>query len=334
MAKINSALGPISFDAIGGVMMHEHIMCVNRTMRLAFNDWINRNELLDRAVEMLVEAKETGIDTLVDMTPINLGRDVSVIKEASERSGVNIIVSTGFYHFDDPWLLDKDSEYLADKLVFEFENGIEDSGIKPAIIKCGSGNAGVTENNKKLLKIAALVHKKTGALISTHAHVGHWLGENVPEGIHKQQLDFFEDMGVDPSHVLIGHLGDTDDVDYIESFVKRGAYVGLDRFGTRIIPAENRIAVVVELIKRGYVHNLILSADSAACVDFRPPQFYKNVKNPWDLYKKTPVSEMTCKYSTVTKLVVPKLLEAGITQDEIDIMIKDNPRKLLSYSCF
>ena len=59
----------------------------------------------DAAIELIVKelkaAKEySGIQTIVDATPINSGRDVKILKQVSEESGVNILAATGLFAFE------------------------------------------------------------------------------------------------------------------------------------------------------------------------------------------------------------------------------------------
>ena len=98
--KVNTVLGPIDTKKLGKTLMHEHILCANWTARMNYPDWLNRKELIDMAVSMLKRLKDCGFDTIVDGTPPALGRDVSVLKEVSEKAEINIIASTGFYWYE------------------------------------------------------------------------------------------------------------------------------------------------------------------------------------------------------------------------------------------
>ena len=97
MAKINGVLGPIDTADLGFTLMHEHVLVANWSMRQAFSDWIDARAVADRATEELGAARELGVRTIVDLTGINMGRDIHVIREVAERSGVQIVAATGFY---------------------------------------------------------------------------------------------------------------------------------------------------------------------------------------------------------------------------------------------
>lgn len=91
--------------------------------------------MLEMAVTQLKKAKAAGIDTIVDGTPINLGRDVRLIRKASQLSGVNVIVSSGFYHQQDQWLDWKSSEEIFGYLDYECTNGLEELPVLPGMMK-------------------------------------------------------------------------------------------------------------------------------------------------------------------------------------------------------
>ena len=102
-------------------------------------------------------------------------------------------------------------------LLREVEQGIQGSGIKPGIIKCATDHFGVTPFNEKLLRVTSRVHRASGLPISTHTSVTHHVGP--------RQQDVFADEGVDLSRVVIGHCGDTDDVEHLEKILARGSTI-------------------------------------------------------------------------------------------------------------
>ena len=111
---IHTALGEINANDIGTVLSHEHILCVSHAMKIGFGaKWFNTDEVIDTAVKALKQAKsECGVNTIIDGTPINLGRDVPMLQEISRRSGVNIILSTGLYYTEDYFYVQKRLNFL------------------------------------------------------------------------------------------------------------------------------------------------------------------------------------------------------------------------------
>ena len=75
--------------------------------------------------------------------------------------------------------------------------------------------------------------------------------------------------GVDLGQVVIGHSGDTTDVDYLCRVADAGSYLGMDRFGLDVLlPFEDRIATVLELLRRGYAERMVLAHDASCFIDW------------------------------------------------------------------
>lgn len=309
--KVNTVLGPIDTKKLGKTLMHEHILCANWTARMSYPDWLNRKELIDMAVSMLKRLKDCGFDTIVDGTPPALGRDVSVLKEVSEKAEINIIASTGFYWYEEVWEVDKDIDRMAKRLVNEVEKGIQGTECKAGIIKCATDRYGLSEKNRHLLRIAAKVYQETGLPVYTHT--------SIQNKVAPAQQEYLMELGIDPKHMVIGHLGDTDDVDFIENILKKGSYAGLDRFGLDwIFPDEKRIKTLAELVRRGWREKLVLSHDCSVFID--------EFDNEWEERKKEDLNTLRFQYTHLQQRVVPQLLEEGLTQEDVDILFRQVPR--------
>src|SRR5688572_19151089 len=98
MATIQTATGPADTNHLGFTLMHEHVRVGWGPMFQQYPELFDRKAELARAVERLKAAKAAGVETIVDLTPIDLGRDVTLIAEAAQESGMRIIVPTGFYY--------------------------------------------------------------------------------------------------------------------------------------------------------------------------------------------------------------------------------------------
>ena len=142
--KIPTVTGLMDTSQLGYTLIHEHaVTCCDWSMRMCLRgQFCQEDRLLEMAVIQLKKAKAAGIDTIVDGTPINLGRDIRLIRQASERSGVRVIVSTGFYHQEDPWLTWKPREEIYGYLANECEHGVEETDILPGILKCAVDHLG------------------------------------------------------------------------------------------------------------------------------------------------------------------------------------------------
>ena len=308
---VNSVLGPIDPSDLGFTLMHEHIVCKNSSMDQAFPDWFNRQDVLSSAVNELRYTKQQGLQTIVDVTPINLGRDIRLLKEVSEKSGVNIIASTGFYHFDEWFLKGWTIENLVDQLIPEVEEGIQGTDIKPGVIKCASDTE-ITPTNEKLLRVAARLHKQCRLPVITHSSASFKSG--IP------QLKILLDEGVESGKLVIGHCGDTTDMVYLETLLASGCYIGLDRFGIdSILPTDSRIDVCVELLEKGYEDQLVISQDYIVFLDMFPEK----------LSRKRLPSDDPWTFHYILMDIIPKLIDKGVTEKQIKKLTNENPKKIL-----
>tara|TARA_B100000315_G_scaffold259141_2_gene313816 strand:+ start:2816 stop:3709 length:894 start_codon:yes stop_codon:yes gene_type:complete len=292
--------------------MHEHIFNANPAMRHAFAAWAEQESGVSNAVRMVQAAADLGVRTIVDATPINLGRDVHVLREVSEKTGVNIIACTGLYYNHEPWMTGWRIESLVDVLLGDIEAGIQGTTSKAAIIKCASDVAGVTEENEKLLRITAQLHRATGVPITTHTSVENKVG--------LAQQDIFEDEGVDLSHVIIGHSGDSVDLEYLEALLQRGSSLGMDRFGIDSpLNTEQRIGTIKELCDRGWADHMVLSHDASCVFDWFPPKIFAMINERMPKWN----------FCHVPGEVVKAMSAAGISDQHIQAMVEDNPKRLL-----
>ena len=245
VATVNGVLGPIETRDLGFTLMHEHILVASWSMRHCFPDYVDLEKLIRDAIGEMGSLQERGVRTMVDLTPINLGRDIRVIREVAEKTGMQLIVATGFYWTEEPWMDAWDAEALAEYLIREVRDGIEGTDTRAGILKCATDRLGVTPFNKKLLQATARAHRLTGVPISTHTDVSN------QSGIAQQ--DVFEECGVDLRRVVIGHCGDSEDLSYLESILKRGSTIGMDRNGIDLIlPTKQRVDTIAELCRRGW----------------------------------------------------------------------------------
>lgn len=222
--KVQSVLGPVDSEKLGQTLAHEHIVCLDWSMRMNFGlkyfdfDWVAKT-----GAAMLKKAREEWeVQTIVDGTPINLGRDVRLLAQISRESGVNIIASSGFYYQEEPCLSGRSAEEIDGWLDQECREGIDGTGILPGILKSAAGADGVTSMVKNILTAVGRVAARHQLPIFCHHDVKARSGMEI--------LDIFEKSGVDLSRVILGHSGDTDDRDYLLSMVERGCCLGMDRF--------------------------------------------------------------------------------------------------------
>jgi phosphotriesterase-related protein len=142
MAKVNGVLGPIDTADLGFTLMHEHVMVATPAMRHAFPDWIDRDAIVANATTELRAAMERGVRTMVDLTPINLGRDITVIRDVAERTGAQVIAATGFYWTEEPWYQGWEIDQLVERLLPDITTGIQGTRVRAGIIKAATDHLG------------------------------------------------------------------------------------------------------------------------------------------------------------------------------------------------
>ncbi|HWQ75890.1 MAG TPA: amidohydrolase family protein, partial [Syntrophomonas sp.] len=319
--KINSLTGPIDTRDLGYTLMHEHILIANHTMRKVCPDWLNRQQFVEYAVKYIKRAKAHGVKTIVDMTTFQLGRDVDIMKEVAEKAEIQVIACTGFHWFEELCLMDKSVDYMAEILINDIEKGMEGTDIKASVIKACTDKFGINEYNSRLLKASAIAQKATGVPISTHAC----------GSLGYDQTLFFEQEGIDMHKLIIGHVGDTDDLDFLKKIARKGCYLGLDRFGVdtrhpEMLSLEKRINTTLSLCEDGFIKSLVLSHDASCLIDYWEGQ--SNLRSPWELTYKTNLDEFKFQFDYISRFVLPELKNGGMTDDQINEMLIETPRRI------
>ena len=312
MSFVNTVLGPLSTGSLGFTLSHEHVLVTSAGIQHVYPEFIDREGTVRRAIEDLKEAREAGIATIVDVTTLDLGRDVRLLETVSEASGVNIICATGTW-LDIPrsfWNASPDE--VARLYIREIEDGIEGTGVKAGIIKVANDRGGVSEAGEVILRAAARAHRATGVPISTHA----W----APERVGEQQLRIFADEGVDPNRVYVGHSNDTTDLEYHAAIAGTGAWIGLDRFpGTESAETPGwlgRTETLKRLIDMGHADRVMLGHDWSVEI-LIGPRASRNADSDYN----------PDGYLFITRKVLPRLREMGVPESAIDQMMVHNPRR-------
>jgi len=317
MASVNTVRGAVASSELGATLMHEHVFVLSTEIMQNYPaGWGDEEKRIQSAIDRLNELKSRGVSTLVDLTVIGLGRYIPRIQRIAAETAINIIVATGVYtyndvpmyfHFQGPGTELGGPEFMVDMFVKDIEEGIADTGVRAAILKCATDQPGVTAGVERVLRAVAQAHRRTGVPISTHTHAG------TRRGLEQQRI--FEQEGVDLSRVVIGHSGDTTDIDYLEELIANGSYIGMDRFGIDVLlPFEDRVNTVARLCERGHAEKMVLSQDAACFNDWLPANV-DQILPRWN-------------FLHIHNDVIPALKERGVTDEQINMMLVDNPRKI------
>ncbi|ALI24161.1 putative phosphotriesterase [Mycolicibacterium fortuitum] len=316
MPTVNTAHGAIDTTDLGVTLMHEHVFIMSSELTQNYPEsWGDDASREADAIARLTELKANGVDTIVDLTVIGLGRYIPRIARIAEATDLNIVVATGFYTYNDlPLTFHFNGpavglpEPMTDMFVRDIEHGIADTGIKAAILKCATDEPGVTPGVERVLRAVAAAHRQTGVPISTHTHAAS------RRGLEQQRI--FAEEGVDLSRVIIGHCGDTTDIGYLEELIANGSYIGMDRFGVDVfLPFEERVATVATMCERGHAAKMVLSHDTWCYFDALPDEL-------------TAQALPNSHYLHIHNDVLPALRERGVTEEQITTMLVDNPRRI------
>jgi len=336
--KIKTVCGSINRNALGTVTTHEHVLLdltafyqelpvpgIDEPASQKVEMWnlgilsrdcyaLKDNLLLDNeqlAVEELNFFKRAGGDTVVDASLPGIGRDPQALKRISEATGLNIIMGTGFYVGEThPEYLDSMSEeQIAGIMINELENGVD--GVCAGYI----GEIGISEifddKERRVLCAAAIASLKTGAAINVH--INPWTTNGI------EAADILLASGVSPEKICISHIDVENRVEYIYALLKKGVYVEFDNFGKEyyirrevrnsgyglFVHDTDRVALLKKMIDDGYLQQILMSCD--LCL--------KNLMHSYGGWG----------YDHVLTNIVPMMQDEGITDEQIEIILKNNP---------
>lgn len=316
MPHLNTARGAIDTANLGVTLMHEHVFIQSPDITANYPEvWGDEAEREADAVVRLNELKSRGVDSIVDLTVIGMGRYIPRIERIATQTDINIIVATGVYTYNDVPMFFHFSgpetplgEPMVEMFVRDITTGIAGTGVKAAILKCATDEPGLTPGVERVLRAAAQAHRETGVPISTHTHAA------TKRGLDQQRI--FSEEGVDLSRVVIGHCGDSTDLDYLEQLIDNGSFIGMDRFGVDVfLGFEERVDTVARMCERGHADKMVLSHDASCFIDWLPEAMIPQTMPNWH-------------YLHIHNDVIPALKARGVTDEQLDTMLVANPRRV------
>lgn len=334
--------GPIAPEEVGVCMMHEHLwfdftgtywkepenpadlgvahgpILLNNRGRLNRNPFLIHENLVcqdaDIAVDELGYYKQAGGSTIVEVTPIAHGRGPEGLKQVSERTGVHLVMSTGFYHqLGHPaYIAEKSIDELAQMMVKEINEGIEGTTVRAGFMGDVGTTGSVTANEQKVLRACARAHLETGVAIGIHIDPG------AQEALTVAKILFEE--GVQPDRIVMEHMDENPDDEYHVRVADTGVFVEFDTWGSEMYlggryyatePKDTvRAAQTKFLIDRGYADQLLVAQDIWIRMLMRR---YGGEG-----------------YDSFLTYGVPMLLQVGVTEEQIRMMTVDNARRALT----
>jgi phosphotriesterase-related protein len=304
--QVQTVLGPVAPGDLGFTLPHEHTKCSLWWIENRWDYW----ELIGdepRINEELAAYKALGGGTLVDVTPIGIGRDLARLARLSQATGLHIVAGAGWYrqaYYPAEARIDRRSiDELADEIVQEFVDG----PVRPGIIgEIGTDKPWVTAQEERVFRAAARAALRTGASVTTHA---------VQSDVGLAQLTILEDEGLDPARIVIGHCDSHPRIEHWREIVRRGAHVEADFLGMSFTPLERAgepkvVELISMLLNEGFEKQILLSQD--VCHDSQLTSYGGNG------------------YTYLQKSFLPTLAAAGVDAATIKTITVENPARLLT----
>ena len=301
---VRTVLGDVSSESIEGmVLVHEHLNFDTSRIKHDPDACMTEPETI---IEELKEFSRVGGDLLVDLSTTNTGRNPEILRHIAMNCSNKVVCSTGFYFglYLPLVAITSSANSLAERFVREITEGIDGTDVKAGVIgEIGWGQQ-VLPAEKRVFEAAVIAHKATGAAIITHTY----FGLNALE-----QLDFLEKKGVNTEKVGIGHMDLYPDPDIHFEVAKRGAFVCIDNIGrTDYRPDSERVEMIRFLFEKGLGNKIILSSDVS-----RKSHLHKYGGHGYD---------------HVLTRFVSMLSEAGFSEDDVLLLLHENPLRLISIS--
>ena len=324
MKMINTVCGPIAASDLGPVLMHEHFLfgfCgfQGDTTLGSFQKEAN----LQSNITAVERAKAYGIHTVIDATTNECGRDPLFLKELSDRTGIHILCSTGYYHELESafayWkfrssFTDIEQE-IYEMFLAETTHGIGDTGICAGVIKLASSQGQITPMEQVFFRAAARASQNADVPIITHTQGG---------TMGPEQATLLIQNGAQPHRIAIGHMCGNTDVSYHEAVLSQGVFDAFDRFGLEgelfhTPTDEERVSLLAELIRRGWEDQLLISHDSVT-VELGRPRPVPKESLPFMAH---------AHIGNIGERIIPMLKAQGITETQLHKLLVENPARLL-----
>ena len=317
--EVETFRGPVAPSALGTTLIHEHVFVGHPELDLDLPhpEWCE-DVAVETAAVGLERLWDLGVRTVVDLTVLGLGRDVTRVGRVAERTRMQLVASTGYYtadslpayfHTHGPGRLVGGPDPLVELFVRDIEHGIAGSEVRAGMLKVVTDHQGLTPDVRRVIEAAAAAHRRTGVAITTHTHA--------PSRNGRDQLAFLTARGVSADRIVIGHCGDSEDLDYLRELMDAGATIGMDRFGMEhVLSDDARTATVLTLLAEGYADRMVLSHDAAFFSRVTPPSWRAAHAPHWNM-------------ENLPRRILPALLDGGASREQVHQLMVVNPARVL-----
>ncbi|MBW3599694.1 MAG: phosphotriesterase [Planctomycetes bacterium] len=298
--------GSTAVEELGVTLPHEHVMVDFVGADKVSRDRYDRDVVFRTVLPHLEQLRKAGCQTLVECTPAYLGRDPALLKRLATASGLRILTNTGYYGARQGKFLpehahQESAEQLAARWIAEWENGIEETGIRPGFIKIGVDGGPLSPVNRKLVRAAAKVHLQSGLMIACHTGDG---------AAAMQEMAILEEEGVDPSAWIWVHAQNEKNHELHRRAAEQGGWIEFD--GIRPDTIDRHVELVKSMKQNGLLGRVLISHDAGwysvgepGGGDFRP-------------------------YTTLFEQFLPALKRNGFSRDEVRRLTVENPAEAFS----
>ena len=298
--KVMTVLGAIDAEAMGPTLPHEHVLVDFAGAEAVSPDRYDQDDAFELILPHLRQLKELGCQTFVECTPSYIGKDVTLCRRLSAATGLHLLTNVGYYGAGEDRYLPRhahqeSADQLAERWLSDAE-GIEGTDIQPGFIKIGVDEGSLSAVDEKLVRAAARAHLRSGLLIMSHTSYA------IPA---MEQLAVLKQEGVDPSAWVWTHAHNERDRDAHAAAAGAGAWVSFDGCGEG--EQERDVGNVMEMKRRGLLGRVHLSHDAG---------WYE----PQSDYQYRP-------HGFIFTQLRAKLREAGLTEDDLDLICVRNPRQ-------
>ena len=207
MPKVMTVRGPIEPDTLGVTYAHEHLLGGPPDWSADAKDTDLIMLSAASALKELELFQLAGGHAMVEMSTPDYRRSPEGLCELSVNTGIHIIMTTGYHKdvYSNPLTEAATIEELTAVFVRDLTAGVGEAGIRAGVVKGATSLNRITVGENKLLRAAARTQLETGAPISTHTQAG---------TMGLEQIAVFQEEGVDPSRVAIGHVDRKQEYDY------------------------------------------------------------------------------------------------------------------------
>mgnify|MGYP006267025391 CR=1 FL=1 len=298
---IYTVYGKVPIAELSKTLIHEHVLVdFIGADSTGYHRW-NRDSVVKKMLPYLQQLKEYGVETLIETTPMYLGRDPLLLKRLADSTGIQMITNTGLYGaVNDKYLpayaFEISADSLSERWIEEFHKGIEETGIRPGFQKISvDPNSILSSVDKKIVIAAILTHAETGLTIVSHTG---------PDAPAFEQLQLLDSMRVDPSAWVWTHAQNGSDSGRIAA-AKKGAWISLDN--VMVNNYLDYVEMIDTLRREGLLNKVLISHDAG---------YY----DP-DLAMDTEIRP----YTAIFTHLIPALKKSGYSKETIDTLLIINP---------